>query len=349
MSRNITYKSAGVDIDEGNRFVNLIKPMVKSTFRPEVLTDIGGFGGLFQMPLEKYKKPVLVSSTDGVGTKLKVAFMAGNHSTIGIDLVAMCVNDILVQGGEPLFFLDYFATGALDPEKAADVVSGIAAGCRDAGCALIGGETAEMPGFYKKDEYDLAGFSVGIVDKEKVVDGSRICKGDVIIGLESTGLHSNGYSLARKVLFDMMNLDIDHIPEGSEKKISEILLEPTKIYVKPVLEILREFDIKGMAHITGGGLFENLPRILPVGLKASITKGRWNIPEIFSIIEKGGSIDENEMYRVFNNGIGFVLVIDSAIADQVVGRLKENGEDAAIIGEITAADKESSGSVTLNG
>jgi len=348
MGKEVTYKTAGVDIDKGNKFVSLIKPLVRSTFRPEVLSDIGGFGGLFQLPAERFKKPVLVSSTDGVGTKLKIAFMTGNHATIGIDLVAMCVNDILVQGAEPLFFLDYFATASLSPEKAADVVEGIAAGCKEAGCALIGGETAEMPGFYHEDEYDLSGFSVGIVDKDKLVNGARIREGDVIIGLSSSGLHSNGYSLARKVLFDIMGLDISHLPDGAEKTIGEILLEPTKIYVKPVLQLLNEFDIKGMAHITGGGLIENIPRILPPGLNASITKGSWKSPAIFRIIREGGSIDEHEMYRVFNNGIGFILVINSRDADKVVCRLKEYGEEAAVIGAIEATAGDESGSVTLN-
>ncbi len=333
-SEKLTYSESGVNIEEGNRFVNIIKPMVKETFRPEVLSGIGGFGGLFKMEAQKYEEPVLVSSTDGVGTKLKVAFMTDVHNTVGIDLVAMCVNDILVQGAEPLFFLDYFATGALKPEKAAMVVEGIAEGCKMAGCALIGGETAEMPGFYGDGEYDLSGFSVGIVDKGNIVDGSDIEGGDVVIGLKSSGLHSNGYSLARKALFDVMGLDKDSQLEGTGHTVGEMLLKPTKIYVKTILSLLENFRIKGMAHITGGGLVENIPRILPVGLGVKIDKEAWEIPNLFKIIQQGGKIDDNEMYRVFNNGIGFVLVVNSKDADSIMTNLKELDEDGAIIGEV---------------
>ncbi|MBE9503062.1 MAG: phosphoribosylformylglycinamidine cyclo-ligase [Proteobacteria bacterium] len=334
MKKNsITYASSGVNIEEGNRFVSKIKPLVKKTFRPEVLTGLGGFGGLFELSQGKYKEPVLVSSTDGVGTKLKIAFLTDIHNTVGIDLVAMCVNDILVQGAEPLFFLDYFGTGLLETDKAAEVVEGIARGCEEAGCALIGGETAEMPGFYGKGEYDLAGFSVGIVEKEKIIDGSTITPGDAVIGLKSSGLHSNGYSLARKVLFEIMGLDISQTLEGTDKSVGELLLTPTRIYVKPVLGLLKKFTIKGMAHITGGGLIENIPRILPKGVDVSIDRAAWEIPHIFKVIQEGGNIDENEMYRVFNNGIGFTLFCEDKDAESIIETLKESGEEAYILGK----------------
>ncbi|HYS43159.1 MAG TPA: phosphoribosylformylglycinamidine cyclo-ligase, partial [Geobacteraceae bacterium] len=260
-----TYRDAGVDIDAGNAFVKMIKPLVKATSRPEVIADIGGFGGLFSLNAAKYKNPVLVSGTDGVGTKLKLAFLAGRHDTIGIDLVAMCVNDIVVQGAEPLFFLDYLATAKLDPEKAAQVVKGISEGCIQAGCALIGGETAEMPGFYADGEYDLAGFTVGVVDRDNIIDGSSITVGNTLIGIASSGLHSNGYSLARKIIFDRMGLAIGDILPGSDKSVADELLTPTRIYVKSILNLLRDFRINGIAHITGGGLLENVPRVLPHG------------------------------------------------------------------------------------
>lgn len=331
----VTYKDAGVDIDAGNTFVNLIKPLVKSTRRPEVLTDIGGFGGLFALS-GKYRNPVLVSGTDGVGTKLKVAFMAGRHDTVGIDLVAMCVNDIIVQGAEPLFFLDYLATGKLEPAQGAEIVKGIAEGCRQAGCALIGGETAEMPGFYSADEYDLAGFTVGVVERERIIDGSAITAGDILIGLASTGLHSNGYSLARKVLFDRMGLGIhDTVPETG-RTVADELLVPTRIYVRSILELLRDFSIHGIAHITGGGLPENVPRILPESCSARIRTDSWEMPRIFEVIRQGGNIDRSEMYRTFNCGIGMVLAVSSADAASILERLSSLGESAAIIGEIVS-------------
>ena len=266
------YKAAGVDIDAGDRLVEMIKPLVRATFRKEVATDIGGFGGLFRFDPKKYKDPILVSGTDGVGTKLKIAFMMDKHDTVGIDLVAMSVNDVVVQGAEPLFFLDYFATGKLNVEKAADVIKGIAAGCREAGCALIGGETAEMPSFYSEGEYDIAGFAVGVVDREKLIDGSQIKAGDKIIGLASTGLHSNGYSLARKVFFDHLRLKVDSFIDEFDCTVGEELLKPTRIYVKTVLGLMKDFEIKGIAHITGGGITENLPRVLPEGYQAIIKK-----------------------------------------------------------------------------
>ncbi|BCR05167.1 phosphoribosylformylglycinamidine cyclo-ligase [Desulfuromonas versatilis] len=329
-----TYKDAGVDIDAGNRFVQMIKPLVKATSRPEVLTDIGGFGGLFSLNAEKYKKPTLVASTDGVGTKLKLAFMTDKHDTVGIDLVAMCVNDIVVQGAEPLFFLDYLATGKLSPEKAAEIVKGISEGCVQAGCALIGGETAEMPGMYAEGEYDLAGFTVGVVDNSRIIDGSTITVGDVLIGIGSSGLHSNGYSLARKVFFERMKLSVDSRLPELEKPLGEELLTPTRIYVKTILNLLRDFQVKGMAHITGGGLTENVPRILPKHCQAVIEKSSWSKPVIFDLLRQGGNIEELEMYRTFNYGVGMVLVVPQAEADEVMVRLSGLKEKAWIIGEI---------------
>ena len=343
--KKATYKDAGVDIDAGNRFVEMIKPLVKSTMRPEVLTDIGGFGGLFSLNTDKYKNPTLVSGTDGVGTKLKLAFMLDKHDSVGIDLVAMCVNDIIVQGAEPLFFLDYFATGKLAPEKAAEVVKGIAAGCKMAGCALIGGETAEMPGMYPEGEYDLAGFTVGVVDRDNLIDGSTIHEGDVLIGLASSGLHSNGYSLARKIVIEQLNLPLDQPAKGMDLPLGEALLTPTKIYVKSILNLIRDFTIKGMAHITGGGLLENIPRVLPKHCKALLNKGSWEIPALFELLRAGGNIDELEMYRTFNNGIGMVLVVQKDEVDDILSRLHGLGETASVIGKIALTDD--SGQVEL--
>jgi phosphoribosylformylglycinamidine cyclo-ligase len=287
----ITYKDAGVDIDAGDLFVQKIKPFVKSTMRPEVLTDIGGFGGLFA--LKKYKNPVLVSGTDGVGTKLKIAFLMNRHDTVGIDLVAMCVNDIVVQGAEPLFFLDYFATGKLKPEDHSGIVKGIADGCRQAGCALIGGETAEMPSFYGEDEYDLAGFAVGVVERRNIIDGTRIKTGDQLIGLASSGLHSNGYSLVRKVLLERAGYGVDDtLTELGKGTLGEVLLTPTRIYAKTVMALMKGFDILGMAHITGGGITENIPRMLPKGTQALIRKKTWDIPPIFKLLQKKSGVDE---------------------------------------------------------
>jgi phosphoribosylformylglycinamidine cyclo-ligase len=328
----ITYKDAGVDIDAGDLFVQKIKPYVKSTFRPEVMTHIGGFGGLFA--LKKYRNPVLVSGTDGVGTKLKIAFLTRKHDTVGIDLVAMCVNDIIVQGAEPLFFLDYFATGKLKPQEHADIVKGIAAGCKQSGCALIGGETAEMPSFYGEDEYDLAGFAVGVVEKKKIIDGSRIKPGYALIGLASSGLHSNGYSLVRKVLLEASGYTVQDVLPELGKPLGEVLLTPTRIYAKTILTLLKEFDIEGMAHITGGGITENTPRMLPKSTAALIRKGTWNIPPIFSLIQQKARIDDDEMYRDFNMGIGMVLAVPAKHADAVMKKTKKLGERAYLIGEI---------------
>jgi phosphoribosylformylglycinamidine cyclo-ligase len=332
----MTYKDAGVDIEAGNRFVDLIKPMVKSTNRPEVLTDIGGFGGLFSLNKDKYKSPVLVSSTDGVGTKLKLAFQMDRHNTVGIDLVAMCVNDLIVQGAEPLFFLDYFATGALAPEKAAEVVEGIAEGCRQAGCALVGGETAELPGFYGDGEYDLAGFTVGVVDRDNIIDGSSIQVGETLIGIASNGLHSNGYSLARRIADERLEGGLDAVLPELGEPLGDALLRPTRIYVKSVLNLLRDFDIHGMAHITGGGLLENVPRVLPRHCKAVIQKDSWPKLPLFELLRDAGNIEEKELYRTFNYGIGMVLVVPQNSAEDILGRLSGLNEKAYIIGEIAA-------------
>ena len=334
----ITYKDAGVDIDAGNSFVKMIKPLVKATTRPEVMADIGGFGGLFSLNTNKYKNPVLVSGTDGVGTKLKVAFLADRHDTVGIDLVAMCVNDIVVQGAEPLFFLDYLSTGRLNPEKAASVVKGISDGCVQAGCALIGGETAEMPGFYAEGEYDLAGFTVGVVDRDNIIDGSTVTVGNKLIGIASSGLHSNGYSLARKIIFDVMGLSIDSEMPGIGKTVAEELLTPTRIYVRSVLNLRRDFNINGIAHITGGGLLENIPRVLPNGCKASIQKDSWELPAVFKLLQSAGNIEENELLRTFNCGIGMVLIVPEREAEEILIRLSGLNERAFVIGEVAKCE-----------
>jgi phosphoribosylformylglycinamidine cyclo-ligase len=332
-----TYRDSGVDIDAGDEFVDRIKPLVRSTFRPEVLTDLGGFGGLFGFQAGKYKEPVLVSGTDGVGTKLKIAFMMDKHDTVGIDLVAMCVNDIAVSGAEPLFFLDYFATGKLSVSKAQEVVKGIAEGCRQAGCALIGGETAEMPSFYPDGEYDLAGFAVGAVDRSKIIDGRGIAPGDVVVGLASSGLHSNGYSLARRVLLDKAKLTVaSKLPE-LDRAVGEVLLTPTRIYAKQILALIQEFPVRGIAHITGGGITENLPRVFPVGVRAIVRRGAWSVPPIFQVMAKLGQVEREEMYRVFNMGIGLILVVPAGMAEAVINRASALGDRGYVIGEMVAA------------
>ena len=334
MEKNRAYKEAGVDIDAGTQAVKLMSPLAKATFRPEVLTDLGGFGGLFALDIKKYRQPVLVSATDGVGTKLKVAFMLDRHDTIGIDAVAMCVNDLLVAGAEPLFFLDYLAVGQLKPEKAAQVVAGVAAGCKQAGCALIGGETAEMPGFYQAGEYDLAGFAVGVVDQDVIIDGKGIQAGDVIIGLPSSGLHSNGYSLARRIFFEQLKWETSRFVPEFQRTLGEELLEPTRIYVQTVLTLLKEIPVKGMAHITGGGITENVNRVLPKNLDARVEKGRAAIPPVCRLLQEEGHITEEEMYRTYNMGVGFCLVIPpDALPDlrRVMNNLKEG---YYILGEI---------------
>jgi phosphoribosylformylglycinamidine cyclo-ligase len=338
--KKISYKDAGVDIDKGNVFVRTIKPMVESTFRPEVLTKIGGFAGCVSLNVERYKKPILVSSTDGVGTKLKIAFMMDRHDTVGIDLVAMCVNDLIVCGAKPLFLLDYLATSQLDTEKATQVVSGIVKGCVEAECSLIGGETAEMPGFYKRGEYDLAGFAVGIVEDAQLIDGSRVTVGDRLIGIASGGLHSNGYSLVRKVLLDLHKMDLTKRVDEIGEMLGEELLRPTKIYVKTILNLVRDFNIGSIAHITGGGITDNLPRVVPKGYKAVVHRGSWEIPPIFTFLKEKGNIPEDEMLRTFNNGIGMVIVVRTKETEDILGRLNSLGQKAFVIGEIEKADRE---------
>lgn len=335
-----TYQDAGVDIDAGNTAVELMKRHVQSTYRSEVIGDIGGFGGLFALNLKNISEPVLVSGTDGVGTKLRLAFMVDKHDTIGIDAVAMCVNDILVQGAEPLFFLDYLAVGKLDPDQAAQIVKGVADGCRQAGCALIGGETAEMAGFYPVGEYDIAGFAVGIVDRARMITGAQIKTGDVILGLPSSGLHSNGYSLVRKVCFDVQGLQPGDMIDVLGKTIGEELLTPTRIYVKAVKPLFSEYTIKGLVHITGGGFTENIPRVLPEGYGAVIRKGTWTIPPIFNLLQQWGNIPETEMYRTFNMGIGMIIVVSPEDAEAVTNNLAARGEQVYRIGEIISGAKE---------
>ena len=327
---SLTYRDAGVDIDAGDALVEKIKPYAKRTMRPGVLAGIGGFGALFEMP-KGYREPVLVSGTDGVGTKLKLAFELGRHDTIGIDLVAMSVNDILTLGAEPLFFLDYYACGKLDVATAADVVKGIAAGCEQAGCALIGGETAEMPGMYTPGEYDLAGFAVGVVEKSKIIDGAAIAAGDAVLGLASNGAHSNGYSLIRKIIA-ARNIDLSG-RLGSDK-LADLVLAPTRIYVKPVLELLKHTAVKGIAHITGGGLTENIPRVLGSGLAARIDRAAWPLPPLFAWLKQQGHVADDEMLRVFNCGIGLVLVVSPEDAQSAIDALTASGEAVWRIGTI---------------
>jgi phosphoribosylformylglycinamidine cyclo-ligase len=333
------YRKAGVDIDAGNEAVERMKKHVKKTFRPEVLTGLGGFGALFQLNLERYKQPVLVSGTDGVGTKLKIAFSMDKHDTIGIDAVAMCVNDVIVQGAEPLFFLDYLACGKVVPEKIEAIVKGISDGCELAGCALIGGETAEMPGMYADGEYDIAGFTVGIVDRDQVVDGTAVEPGDVLIGLSSSGVHSNGYSLVRDVLLEQGGLSLNEHVASLGRTLGDALLEPTKIYVKPVLELLKEFKIKGMVHVTGGGFYDNIPRVLPSGVEAALEMGAWLIPPIFTLIQSKGKISDFDMFRTFNMGIGYILFVQAKDSDAILAKLKSMNESAYRIGEIRSGSK----------
>lgn len=341
MLKGLTYRDAGVSIEEGDRFVNLIAPLARKTFRREVITDIGSFGALFKLDINRYREPVLVSSTDGVGTKLKIAFMADRHETVGIDLVAMSVNDILTSGAEPLFFLDYFATGRLLPEKAVRVIEGIVEGCKEAGCSLIGGETAEMPGFYINEEYDLAGFAVGIVERQDIIDGSEIAAGDAIIGIASNGLHSNGYSLVRKVFFNLNKMSLsDYVPELN-MTLGDELLRSTRIYVKAVT-CLKEnrIPIKGLAHITGGGITGNLPRILPDGLCAVIKIDSWPVQPVFRLIEDMGKVPHNDMRRTFNMGIGYIIIVSDEYAGTVISSLKEKGYDSYMIGKIEKGKRE---------
>ena len=321
---SLTYKDSGVDITKGNQLIEKIKPIAKSTLRPGVLGGLGGFGAMFEIPLDKYKNPVLISGTDGVGTKLMVAEMLNKHDTIGIDLVAMCVNDLIVQGAEPLFFLDYYATGSLNQDVAISVISGIGEGCRQSGCSLIGGETAEMPGMYKGEEYDLAGFCVGIVEKDNIIDGSKVSLGDHIIALGSSGPHSNGYSLIRKVLEKTK-------PTSNQLKS---LIEPTKIYVKSILSLVKNLPVHAISHITGGGLLENIPRVMPKHLTAKLDANSWELPEIFQWLQREGNIEITEMYRVLNCGVGMIVIVPKESAKEAIKALNASGEKAWLIGEV---------------
>lgn len=336
--QGVTYKSAGVDVEAGYEAVKLMKEHTKRTMIPGVIGGIGSFGGFFEIDTEKYKKPVLVSGTDGVGTKLQIAFMAGRHDTIGIDCVAMCVNDIACHGAEPLYFLDYIGTGVLEPKAAADIVKGVCDGCVEAGCALIGGETAEMPGFYKRGEYDLAGFAAGVVDKDKIINGAKVSEGDVIIGLASSGVHSNGYSLVRKLFFELNDYTVDSYFDELGCTLGEELLKPTRIYVKTILKLIENFDIKGIAHITGGGFIENIPRTIPAGLKARVNIGSYPIPAIFSLMQRLGNIEQKEMFNTFNMGIGLVLIVSKENAHEVMSALEAMGERAYMIGAIAKGE-----------
>ncbi len=338
--KKILYKDAGVDVEKGDRFVEMIKPMVESTFRPEVLTGLGGFAGCVSLNIERYKKPILVSSTDGVGTKLKIAFMMDRHDTVGIDLVAMLVNDIIVVGARPLFLLDYFATSRLDPKRGRSVVEGIVKGCAEAECSLIGGETAEMPGFYKDGEYDLAGFVVGVVEDAQMIDGTRVTVGDKLIGIASSGLHSNGYSLVRKVLLDHQKMDVKEKVEELGEVLGNELLRPTRIYVKTILNLTRDFTLGGIAHITGGGISGNLPRVIPKGCSAVVRRGTWDTPPIFPFLQERGKIPEDEMYKTFNNGVGMILVVRPKDVEDIMARLRSLGEKAFVIGDIGKAEKD---------
>jgi phosphoribosylformylglycinamidine cyclo-ligase len=334
------YKAAGVDIDAGNETVRRIKWLARSTFTPGVLSDIGSFGGLFRLDRDRYQDPVLVSSADGAGTKLKVAFMTGRHGTVGADLVNHCINDILVQGAEPLFFLDYLAVGRLSPAVAEQVVGGIARACRENGCALIGGETAEMPGFYADGEYDVAGFIVGIVERSKLIDGRSIEPGDVLIGLPSTGLHTNGYSLARRVFFDMAGWKADTFVRELDATVGDALLAPHRSYLPVIKPFLDRQSIKGLAHVTGGGITENLPRVLPDGCAAEIDRQAWTVPPIFRVLQQRGDIADVEMFRTFNMGIGLIIVCSSREADRIMNTLSRAGEPNAVrIGFVVSGDR----------
>jgi phosphoribosylformylglycinamidine cyclo-ligase len=340
MQEKITYKDSGVDIDRANSFVERIKPLIKTASRREVMSGIGGFGGLFHLDISKIKNPVLVSSTDGVGTKLKIAQMMDKHDTVGIDLVAMSVNDVVVQGAEPLFFLDYIATGKLHVETTVQIVEGVVRGCQDAGCALIGGETAEMPGFYPDGEYDLAGFCVGVVEADKLIDGSDIRVGDRIIGIASSGLHSNGFSLARRVLFEGGKLRPEDKIESLDEPLGLALLKPTRIYVKSIINLIKNFNIRGIVHITGGGFTDNIPRIVPGPCRAVIHKGSWPIPPIFDLIRKVGGVEDEEMFRVFNMGIGMMIIVAEKDHAEILDRLEKLGEKAYTLGTIEMRENE---------
>lgn len=334
MEKKLTYRDAGVDIDAGNYSVSLIKDSVKATYRPEVLGDLGGFGGLFALNSGKYQEPVLVSGTDGVGTKLRIAFMLNKHDTVGQDAVAMCVNDILVQGAEPLYFLDYLAVGKLDPEQVAAVVKGVANACKESGCALIGGETAEMSGFYPVGEYDIAGFAVGVVDKSRIITSERVQEGDVLLGLPSSGVHSNGFSLVRKICFDVKGFQGDEYIDSLGKTIGEELLTPTRLYPKVCLPLIEKFDIHGMVHVTGGGFYDNIPRALPEDMSVEVNASAWEVPEIFRLLKSWGNVEWKEMYRTFNMGIGMVLMASPQEAEKIKEHLTAAGETCYEIGRV---------------
>lgn len=331
----MTYRDAGVDIDAGNESVSLIKDAVRATYRSEVMGDLGGFGGLFALNTKDYKEPVLVSGTDGVGTKLRLAFLLNKHDTIGQDAVAMCVNDILVQGAEPLFFLDYLAVGKLEPIQVAEVVTGVARACKESGCALIGGETAEMAGFYPIGEYDIAGFSVGVAERSKLITPARVKAGDILLGLPSSGVHSNGYSLVRKIVFERKGFKGDEYIEELGQTIGEELLTPTRLYPHTCLPLIRAFDIHGMVHITGGGFYENIPRALPEHMGAEVNGAAWTIPPVFRLLQEWGNVDWTEMYRTFNMGIGMVLIVSSDEADRITAQLNAQNETVYHIGHVT--------------
>jgi phosphoribosylformylglycinamidine cyclo-ligase len=337
-SRSESYKEAGVDITAGYRAVELMKEHIARTTTPGVLSAVGGFGGLFAPDLSGIKEPVLVSGTDGVGTKLKLAFLLDKHDTVGIDCVAMCVNDIICGGAKPLFFLDYIACGKNQPERIAAIVSGVAEGCVQAGAALIGGETAEMPGFYPENEYDLAGFAVGLVDRAKIIGPSRMRAGDVLLALPSSGLHSNGFSLVRRV-FDLAKENLTAYRESLAMSLGEALLAPTKIYVRPLLALIEQIDVHGAAHITGGGFYENIPRILPQGLRAVLRRGNWQLPPLFALVQKQGGIPERDMFNTFNMGVGMLLAVAAGDADRALALLHQEGEDAWLIGEVVAGEQ----------
>ena len=334
------YRDSGVDIDAGNETVRRIKSLAKATFTPGVLSEIGSFGGLFRLDRDRYQDPVLVSSADGVGTKLRVAFLAGRHDTVGADLVNHCVNDVLVQGAVPLFFLDYLATGRLSPDVAEQVISGVARGCRENDCALVGGETAEMPGFYADGEYDIAGFIVGVVEKSQIVDGRHVVVGDVLIGLPSAGLHTNGYSLARRVLFDVAGYDVYSVVPEIGASVGDALLAPHRSYLRAMRPLVSEGLIKGMAHITGGGITENLPRMLPLGCSARVERGAWSVPGLFTLLQKRGAIGTDEMFRTFNMGIGLIVICAASAANAVMNSLKRSGEEPVRIGQVISGDRD---------
>ncbi|MGI6747983.1 MAG: phosphoribosylformylglycinamidine cyclo-ligase [Anaerovoracaceae bacterium] len=338
MDAKLTYKDAGVDTKEGEKAVQLMKEHVKKTFNANVLTGLGSFGSIFKLDLTGINEPILVAGTDGVGTKLKIAFMLDKHDTIGQDCVAMCVNDILCQGAKPLFFLDYIATGKVKAEKVADIVKGVSDGCIIGECALVGGETAEMPDFYADGEYDIAGFAVGVVDRSRIVDGSKIKKGDVLIGLPSSGLHSNGYSLVRKLFFEIMKLRVNDYVADFGRTVGNELIIPTKIYIKACNAVMAKETVNGIIHITGGGFFENIPRIIPEGLGVRINIGSWSILPIFEYIQRCGNIDRNEMFSTFNMGIGMIMVVNKERAESIMDILKEAGEEPCIIGEVVSGE-----------